>query len=123
MKNDIHDVKSELGNVKNDIHDVKSDIHDVKSELHHVKSQLNENTEIIKAILHRQEETDAILDQLTVDVHQLHGEMTKLKKGQQDVQKGQKEILEEMEQIKIHVKYNTQKITETEIQVFKLKNQ
>ena len=123
VKSELNDVKGDLNDVKSELNDVKGDLNDVKSELSNIESQLNENTEITKAILHRQDETDAKLDHLTIDVHKLHGEVTQLKEDYQTLYKGQAEIIDEIKDIKSHLKFNTQKITETELELFKLKNQ
>ena len=123
VKYELINVKGDLNDVKSELNDVKGDLNDVKSELSNIESQLNENTEITKAILHRQDETDAKLDHLTIDVHKLHGEVTQLKEDYQTLYKGQAETIDEIKDIKSHLKFNTQKITETELELFKLKNQ
>lgn len=123
VKYELINVKGDLNDVKSELNDVKGDLNDVKSELSNIESQLNENTEITKAILHRLDETDAKLDHLTIDVHKLHGEVTQLKEDYQTLYKGQAEIIDEIKDVKSHLKFNTQKITETELELFKLKNQ
>lgn len=50
----------------------------ILSELKDVKSQLDENTKMTKAIYHRQEETDAKLEALSMDVHKAYGKITSL---------------------------------------------
>lgn len=43
---------------------------------------LKEIYQIVRALWDRQEETDAKLDSISMDVHKLHGEVTSLKEGQ-----------------------------------------
>ncbi|SOB93768.1 hypothetical protein SAMN05880501_101696 [Ureibacillus xyleni] len=57
----------------------KAELSQVKTEMSQVNAQLDENTQITKAILHRQDETDAKLDQLAMDVHNLHAEVASTK--------------------------------------------
>lgn len=52
-------------------------------ELKNIKTQTNENTQLIKAIHDRQDETDAKLEGLSINVHKLHGELASIKEGQE----------------------------------------
>ncbi len=78
VKSDLGEVKTELSDVKSDLGEVKTELSDVKSDLGSVKSQLNENTQLTKAIYDRQEETDAKLEALSIDVHKAYGKITNL---------------------------------------------
>ncbi|WP_017754720.1 hypothetical protein [Calidifontibacillus oryziterrae] len=55
----------------------------ILTELQSIKSQLDENTQITKTIRDRQEETDAKLVNLSMDVHKIKGELLSLKEGQE----------------------------------------
>lgn len=48
-----------------------------------MSTQLQETNEIVRAIRDRQEETDAKLDALSMDVHKLHGEVASVKTKQE----------------------------------------
>lgn len=61
METDMNSVKSVMGSME-------TDMNSMKSEMGSMKSQLDENTQITKAIYHRQEETDAKLEALSFDV-------------------------------------------------------
>ena len=82
MKTEIHGMKIDIQGLKTDIQDMKTDIQDIKNEQQVMKSQLNENTEMIRAIYDRQEETDARQEALTMDFHKLHGEVASIKEEQ-----------------------------------------
>lgn len=72
----------------------------LESDMAIVKSQLHENTEMLKAIHHRQEESDAKIESLTLDMAKLHGELTKTNEKvaqQTEEQKSIKEVLGEHE--------------------------
>lgn len=59
--------------------DILSELKFMKEELSSVKAQTEENTQLLKAVIHRQEETDAKIDNINMDVHKLHGEFAALK--------------------------------------------
>ncbi|MNP83219.1 hypothetical protein D3C76_1821030 [compost metagenome] len=48
-----------------------------------MQTQLSETNSIVRAIRDRQEESDAKLDALSMDVHKQHGELSSLKEGQE----------------------------------------
>lgn len=71
-----------LDELKQEFPKLKQEFQELKQEFQDVKTQLNENTQLAKAIRDRQEETDAKLESLTMDVHKIHGELSSLKQGQ-----------------------------------------
>ena len=50
----------------------------ILQKLESLESQTTENTQLLKAVINRQEETDAKLDNMAMDIHKLHGEVTSL---------------------------------------------
>ncbi|WP_435922743.1 hypothetical protein [Paenibacillus sp. DYY-L-2] len=83
MKTDMQTMKSDIEIMKSDMGTVKSDILDLKESQGLMQIQLNETNVIVRAIRDRQEETDAKLDALSMDVHKLHGEVASIKEGQE----------------------------------------
>lgn len=81
----------------------------IKEELKTIKTQLDENTQITKSILHRQNETDTKMDSISIDVHKVHGELTFVK--------------EEIADIKDTVDFTYQKTSKNELEIFKLKRE
>ncbi|EKN64573.1 hypothetical protein P9E76_06925 [Schinkia azotoformans] len=67
----------------NEIKGMKEDIKGLKEDNQSIKSQLEENTQLTKAIHHRQEESDAKLENLSMDMHLMRGELSSLKEGQE----------------------------------------
>lgn len=57
-------INNELSTVRSELSTVKSELSAVRSELSAVKGQLDENTQIIKVLMHRTEELDAKFDGL-----------------------------------------------------------
>lgn len=78
LRTDVNGIKADITGIKSEITGMKADITGIKSEITGMKAQLDENTQIIKVIRDRQEETDAKLENLTMDVHHMRGELTAL---------------------------------------------
>ncbi len=76
MKSDITSMKADITGMKSEITGIKSDITSMKADITSMKAQLDENTQIIKVIRDRQEETDAKLENLTMAVHHMRGDLT-----------------------------------------------
>lgn len=79
----------------------------MNSKIEQMDTQINENTQLTKAILHRQEETDAKLDNLTFHHHKLYGEVVGLK--------------ETVNAIKGEIQFTYEKTSRNELEIFKLK--
>lgn len=79
---ELKGMKTEIVGMKTDIEGIKTDIEGIKTEQQIMKVQLNENTQLIRAIYDRQEETDARQEALTMDMHKLHGEVASIKEEQ-----------------------------------------
>lgn len=50
----------------------------ILQKLESLESQTGENTQLLKAVINRQEETEAKLDSIAMNVHKLHDEVTTL---------------------------------------------
>lgn len=78
-----HELKSMLETVINDaLKPIREDTQLLKEDVVTIRSQLDEHTQLLKALYHRQEETDAKLESLAMDVHHIRGELEFLKEGQ-----------------------------------------
>ncbi|MDN4066414.1 hypothetical protein QYF50_00795 [Paenibacillus vini] len=82
MKSDINSMKSDMNSMKSDMQTMKADILGLKETQELMQVQLGETNAIVRAIRDRQDETDAKLDALSMDVHKLHGELTSVKATQ-----------------------------------------
>lgn len=83
IENEQQAMKSEMGSMTSELGSLKSELGSLKETQSLMQSQLSETNAIVRAIRDRQEETDAKLDALSIDVHKLHGELTHLKEGQE----------------------------------------
>lgn len=70
--------------------------------------------DIVKAIHHRQEETDAKIDSLAMDIHKLHGDVTFLKEHALHVD-------QELADIKSELDFTSHKTYRNEVEIFKLR--
>lgn len=71
----LEQILAEMKEIKIEITDIKTEM---KSEMTSVKTLLNENTQIVKVIRDCQEESDAKLENLAMDVHHMRGDLTAL---------------------------------------------
>lgn len=62
---------------------IETEVTSLKGTQELMQTQLGETNAIVRAIRDRQDETDAKLDALSMDVHKLHGELSSLKEGQE----------------------------------------
>ncbi len=76
IKSDVSGVKTEITEMNSEITDIKSDISGMKSEMSAMKVQQQENTGIIKALLHDQEVTNTTLENLEVNTATKEGFIT-----------------------------------------------
>lgn len=87
LRSDMQSMKSDMQSMKSDMQSMKSDILGLKETQGLMQTQLQETNEIVRAIRDRQEETDAKLDALSMDVHKLHGEVASIKLNQDRLEK------------------------------------
>ncbi|SDZ53256.1 hypothetical protein SAMN05421736_11616 [Evansella caseinilytica] len=76
---------------------IQEKLNKMEAEQQSTRSQLDENTDIVKAIHDRQEETNATLEALSMDVHKLNGVVTEHNKKLDsivNIQERQQRILE-----------------------------
>lgn len=89
---EIKEIKAEIGDMKVDITDMKVDITGIKADQVTMKSQIAENTQLLKAVIHRQDEFDAKMDGLTLDVAKIHGEVSTLNNTVSEIRENQTSI-------------------------------
>lgn len=89
MRAEVQEIKVEQQEMRTGVQAIKVEQQGMRTELQEVKAEqrlmsakLDENIQITHAIFDRQEETDAKLGALTMDVHKIHGEITSIKEEQ-----------------------------------------
>jgi len=76
LRSDQKETQQDVELIKSQLNELKSDQKETRQDIALLKSQIKENTALIRAIRDRQEETDAKLEALTMDVHKLNGFVT-----------------------------------------------
>lgn len=64
---DLSNVKNNMSNIKDDLSNVKNDMSNVKNDISNIKGQLDENSQIVKAIRHNTETTNAEINGLKLN--------------------------------------------------------
>lgn len=82
--------------------------------------------DLMNALLHRQDETDAKLEALTMDVHHMRGEMTAMKQEihalNEKIDFHYKQFNERLNNLQLDVDFTVHKTTMTERELFKMRN-
>lgn len=105
---EIKELNQRIGGMENEIQGLNQHVGSIENEMKNMNAQLDENTQITKAIYHRQEETDARLEALSLDVHAMHGEVILTK--------------EQVADIKKEIEFTYQKTSKNELEIFKLRS-
>lgn len=79
----LHQILQKLDQIDFKVQTITRDVESLKGTQELMQTQLGETNAIVRAIRDRQDETDAKLDALSMDVHKLHGELSSLKEGQE----------------------------------------
>ncbi|GMO01444.1 hypothetical protein [Parageobacillus thermoglucosidasius] len=91
-----------------------------------LQSGLKELNELMTALLHRQDETDAKLEAPATDVHIIHGEIASLKQGlhelEEKVDSHYHQLNERLDNIQLDVDFAVHKTTANERELYKIKN-
>lgn len=83
----LHQILQKLDHIEAEQSSMKTDILGLKETQELMQVQLGETNAIVRAIRDRQDETDAKLDALSMDVHKLHGELTSVKATHDDTRR------------------------------------
>ncbi|MCX7779645.1 MAG: hypothetical protein N2491_01865 [Negativicutes bacterium] len=67
LDNKVSDIDKRLNNLETDVTEIKTDIAGMKTDIANLEGQMIETNQIVKALLHRSEETDAKLESLAVN--------------------------------------------------------
>ena len=80
LKQDVTGLKQDVKIVKQDITNLKQDVTDLKQDNVILKNQMDENTQMLKALIHASEVHKADIDKLTFDVAHVQGNIVALRK-------------------------------------------
>ncbi|EQB94398.1 hypothetical protein GA8_17165, partial [Geobacillus sp. A8] len=98
----------------------------LEEEQAHIKAGQKELYDLMSALLHRQDETDAALDALAMDVHKLHGEVSSIHQRldalEKKVDSHAQSFTEQLNNIKLDITFLSNKVIEHEREIYKIKN-
>lgn len=72
----LKEVLNEVKGLKSEVNELKNEQQELKVEQRLMNTQINENTQLIKVVLDRQEEADAKLTAMREDMTYMKGEIT-----------------------------------------------
>lgn len=75
----LNKILNEVQGIKTEVQGMKTEMHGIHEEIDSMRKQIDENTQMIKAIYHRKEETAAKLEALSMNFNKLHGEVVEIK--------------------------------------------
>ncbi|WP_409344481.1 hypothetical protein [Paenibacillus sp. MBLB4367] len=90
---------------------IQNDVEVLKTDVNSLLAGQSELYQIYRALRERQDESDAKLDAMAMDVHRMHGDITSLKDGQFAMQSDITE-LKEGQRIMLSIQQEQQKILE-----------
>lgn len=112
-----------LGNIEGTLHDFVEGQKRLEEEQTYLKSGPKELNELMTALLHRQDETDAKLEALATDVHNIHGEIASLKQGLHKLEeKGDshyQQLSEWLDNIQLDIDFAVHKTAANERELYK----
>ncbi len=73
IKSDISTIKSDIGTLKSELKFVKEDLTALKDRMGNIEEQMNETNEIVKAIRHNQDFSNAKLEALETSTANIEG--------------------------------------------------
>ena len=82
IKEDVLVLKIDVQTLKGDVQVLKTGFQKLESDVQNLQAGQSELYQLTRAIYDRQEETDARLEALTMDVHKATGDITSLKQVQ-----------------------------------------
>ncbi|MBW7651824.1 hypothetical protein [Anoxybacillus sp. ST4] len=98
----------------------------IREEQQALKNGQKELYDLMNALLHRQDETDAKLEALTMDVHHMRGEMAAMKQEihalHEKVDSHYEQFNERLNNLQLDVDFTVHKTTMTERELFKMRN-
>jgi chromosome segregation ATPase len=126
LEKDVKDLHNGQKRLENEVKNLRDGQKYVEKEQAYLKAGLKELNELMTALLHRQDETDAKLEALATDIHNIHGEITFLKqdlhKLEEKADSHYQKLNEQLDNIKLDVDFAVHKTTENERELYKMKS-
>ncbi|WP_066322932.1 coiled-coil domain-containing protein [Anoxybacteroides amylolyticum] len=112
--------------IQKELQDIREEQKAIREEQEALKNGQKELYDLVNALLHRQEETDAKLEALTMDVHHMRGEMTAMKQEihalNEKIDSHYEQLNERLNNLQLDLDFTVHKTTMTERELFKMRN-
>lgn len=76
-----------LDTIENSIKEMKTDINSMKEDITGIKTQLDENTQIVRALMHSAEVNKADHDKMANDIAHMQGDIKSIQKDTDSIEK------------------------------------
>ncbi|MGG6432819.1 hypothetical protein ACPF7I_01475 [Anoxybacillus sp. D401a] len=118
--------REEINSLREEMNAFRKEQQLIREEQQALKNGQKELYDLMNALLHRQDETDAKLEALTMDVHHMRGEMTAMKQEihalNEKIDSHYKQFNERLNNLQLDVDFTVHKTTMTERELFKMRN-
>ena len=85
----LQQIIKKLDNMDNELKEIKSEQQSMNETQSLMQTQQTETNQLVRVIIDRQDETDAKLEALTMDVHKIRGDVTEMKEDISSLKQGQ----------------------------------
>ncbi|AST05664.1 hypothetical protein AF2641_01370 [Anoxybacillus flavithermus] len=126
IQKELQDIREEQKAIREEQMAIRKEQMAIREEQQALKNGQKELYDLMNALLHRQDETDAKLEALTMDVHHMRGEMTAMKQEihalNEKIDSHYKQFNERLNNLQLDVDFTVHKTTMTERELFKMRN-
>lgn len=125
IRKEQQEIRKEQQEIRKEQQEIRLEQQRLRQEQDSLRAGQTELNGIVAALLHRQDETDAKLEALAADVHQLHREFSSLKKTvdrlEQKMDSRYEQLAAQIEDIKLDLNFIAHRTVDNERIIYKLK--
>nr|WP_183254463.1 hypothetical protein [Anoxybacillus tepidamans] len=126
IQQELREIREEQRVIREEQREIREEQRVIREEQQALKNGQKELYDLVNALIHRQEETDAKLESLTMDVHRMHGEITAMKQEirtlNEKIDSHYEQFNERLNNLQLDVDFTVHKTTMTERELFKMRN-
>ncbi|KMY58494.1 hypothetical protein [Geobacillus stearothermophilus] len=125
IRKEQQEIRKEQQEIRKEQQEIRLEQQRLRQEQDSLRAGQTELNGIVAALLHRQDETDAKLEALAADVHQLHREFSSLKQTvdrlEQKMDSRYEQLAAQIEDIKLDLNFIAHRTVDNERIIYKLK--
>ncbi|AMV09655.1 hypothetical protein ABS784_10095 [Geobacillus sp. G4] len=125
IRQEQEEIRKEQQEIRKEQQEIRLEQQRLRQEQDSLRAGQKELNGIVAALLHRQDETDAKLEALAADVHQLHQEFASLKQTvdrlEQKMDSRYEQLAAQIEDIKLDLNFIAHRTVDNERIIYKLK--